>query len=291
VLSAAASALVKDAELAFARRSEQERAIGELVRAGTRSPLDMQRAKIETLSAQYELAASQRDELAACAALAAAMGRSATQPVCARADGLSAFELELSPERARAAVGMQRPELRARAALVNARREDYAAAIAARLPTVGVAATAALSYLDVRKGQGIDGHQYGGSALVYVRWTGLDPVTWSSADAASAEVVLAEREWDAERHVLATEAVAASHAVLRAKIDLERAGAVLRAAEVARDAQNGRYRAGLASMLELLDAESLAQEARRARIEAERDRQLAGARLLWASGRLAALAR
>jgi outer membrane protein TolC len=79
--------------------------------------------------------------------------------------------------------------------------------------------------------------------------------------------------------------------VVRAKIDLERAVAVLRASEVARDAQNGRYRAGLASMLELLDAENLAQQSRRASIEAERDHRLAGVRLLWASGRLAALAR
>jgi outer membrane protein TolC len=69
--------------------------------------------------------------------------------------------------------------------------------------------------------------------------------------------------------------VAASHAVLRAKIGLERATAVLRASEVTRDAQNDRYRAGVASLLELLDAENLAQEARRAGIEAERDQQLA----------------
>jgi outer membrane protein TolC len=79
--------------------------------------------------------------------------------------------------------------------------------------------------------------------------------------------------------------------VLHAKIELERARAVLRASETARDAQNGRYRAGLSSMLELLDAEHLAQQARRSRIEAERDQRLAGARLLWASGRLAALTR
>jgi outer membrane protein TolC len=64
----------------------------------------------------------------------------------------------------------------------------------------------------------------------------------------------------------------------------------LRASEVTREVQNGRYRAGVASMLELLDAENLEQQARRRRIEAERDHYLAGARLLWASGRIDALA-
>ena len=76
-----------------------------------------------------------------------------------------------------------------------------------------------------------------------------------------------------------------------AKILFERAVAVLRAAEVTREAQNGRYRAGVASMLELLDAENLEQQARRQRIEAERDYRIASARLLWAGGRLDALAR
>ena len=291
VEAAAATALVTEAEVSLARRSEQERAITDLVRAGTRSPLDMERAKIETLSAHYALEASKRDELSACAALAAALGRPATQPLCARADDLQAFELELSPEHALSAARAQRPELKARAALVSVRREDYAAAIAARLPTVALATTASLSYLDVRSGQGIDGHQYGGSALLFVRWSGLDPVTWTQAGSADAAVALAQREWAAEGHAVASEAVAAAHAVQRAKIELERAVAVQRASEVTREAQNGRYRAGLASMLELLDAENLAQQTRRERIEAERDHKLAGARLLWASGRLAALAR
>jgi len=289
VQAAAATALVKDAGLTLARRNEQEQAIAGLVQAGTRSPLDLDRAKIETLSARYALAGSQRDELAACAALAAAIGRSATRPVCARRGDLGAFEPALSLDGALSAAGSTRPELQARAALVSARREAYDAAIAARLPTVVLAGMAEVSYLDVRTGQGIDGHQYGGSALVYLRWSGFDPVIWTQAGPADAAVALAQREWEAERHVVASEAVAASHAVARAKIELERAVAVMHASESAREAQNGRYRAGLASMLELLDAENLAQQARRASIEAERDHQLAGARLLWASGRLAAL--
>ena len=291
VESAATAALTRDAELSLARRAQQEGAIADLVRAGTRSPLDLERAKVETVSARYALAASQNDELAAGAALAAALGRPATQPVRASERALDALQFELAPSRAMAAARSRRPELAGEAALIDARREEYAAAIGARFPTVGVAAAASLSYLDVRRGLGIDGHQYGGSALVYLRWRGLDPTVWVQADVASAAVAEAQRGLAAREHEIAAGAVAASHAVQRAKIELERTVEVLRAAEVTRDAQNGRYRAGMASMLELLDAEDLEQEARRERIEAERDYRLAGVRLLWAVGRLDALAR
>ena len=290
VQAAAASALVRAAELALARRRELQQGVAELVGAGTRSPLDLERAKIETVSARYTLAAARRDELAACAALAAALGRSAAQPVCARADGIGVLERGLRPARALASAGARRRELRAREARVSSRRQEHAAAIAARLPTLGVAAAAELSYLDVREGAGIDGYQYGASALLYVRWSGLDPVVWTQAGVAEAGVALAEREWAVERQAVASEAVAASHAIVRAKIEVDRAKAVLKGAEVARDAQNGRYRAGVTSLLELLDAENLALQARRARIEAEREHRVAGARLLWASGRLADLA-
>jgi outer membrane protein len=290
VQAAAAVELARDAELSLTRRSQQESAIAELVQAGTRSPLDMERAKIETLSARYAHAASKIDEVAACAALSAAVGRSATQPVHARPDGLQALELELSPASALAAARTDRPELASQSAVIDARQRDYGAAIAARLPTVGVTAMSSISYLDVRAGAGIDGHQYGGSALVYLRWSGLDPAVWTRANVAGAAVAQAERELAARQHAIATQAVAAAYAAARANSELERAIAVLHASETTREVQNGRYRAGVASMLELLDAENLEQQARRRRIEAERDHYLAGARLLWASGRLEALA-
>jgi outer membrane protein len=290
VAAAAAAELTADAELTLTRRTEQERAIAELVKAGTRSPLDMERAKIETLSARYAYAASQVDEVAACAALSAAIGRSATQPVHARAGKLQALEFELSPALAQAAAAADRPEIASQAALIIARQGEYDAAIGARLPTVGVTALASASYLDVKHGDFPDGHQYGGSALLYVRWSGLDPAVWTRASVASAAVAVAERELAVRQHAVTTQAVAAVHAAVRAKSELERAIAVLQASEITREVQNGRYRAGVASMLELLDAENLEQQARRRRIEAERDHYLAGARLLWASGRIDSLA-
>jgi outer membrane protein TolC len=85
---------------------------------------------------------------------------------------------------------------------------------------------------------------------------------------------------------VSAEVVSADHEWHRANIELQRAVAVQEAAQVAREAQNGRYLAGLSSLLELLDAEDLEQKARQRRIEARRDEAVAVVRLLGACGLL-----
>ncbi|HKU38088.1 MAG TPA: TolC family protein, partial [Polyangiales bacterium] len=77
--AAAADALVSDAELSLARRTQQHEAASELVKAGTRSPADVQRAEIERVSAEYVLRVRKTERRAAFAALAAALGRPASE--------------------------------------------------------------------------------------------------------------------------------------------------------------------------------------------------------------------
>src|SRR4029078_5350874 len=112
-------------------------------------------------------------------------------------------------------------------------------------------------------------------ALGYLRWNGLDPAVWfrgGTTDAAAAE---AQRQLATTVQTITTEAAQAVYALERARIDLQRATAVLDVARATRESQNGRYRSGLASLLELLDAENIEQEARQRRIEAERDHAIA----------------
>lgn len=286
VRAIAASAQVKDAELSLSRRSQQHRATVDLVNAGTRSPVDAQRAKIEVLSAEYALSLRRSEEQAAFAALASALGRPATEPVRPVAGSAAFGPLAANPERARALAATHRPELRGAASKLMAARSERDVASAERLPTFGVSGTASLSYLDVRKGEGIDGHQYGAAAGVYLRWRGLDPAVWGKRALAETAAQQVARERDALTHAVTTEAVGAYYAFQRAQIDSQRAVAVLEAAEVAREAQNGRYLAGLSSLLELLDAEDLAQQARQRGIEARRDEAIASARLAFACGTL-----
>jgi outer membrane protein len=280
----AASALVADAEVTLARRSSQLQATLQLVQAGTRSPVDAERSKIEVLSAQYGLTLRKTDERAAFAALAAALGRPASALVRPATANVDLPDVAPSPARAQALALQHRPEVRAAAELRTALRRSHDSAVNARLPTLGVSATGSVSYLDVRAGDGIDGTQYGGSAGVYLRWQGFDPAVWLKATVAAAELGHAERERQVVVHEIAGEVVSAFYARERARTEHERAVAILSAAQVTREAQEGRYRAGLASLLELLDAEELEQEARQRKIESERDRSIASAHLAAACG-------
>lgn len=283
----AATQLVRDAQLTLERRSHQLQAITDLVQAGTRSPVDAQRAKVEVLSAEYTLGLRRTDERAAFAALAAAVGMSVTallRPADEHADFSVAAN---SPAEARSLALDHRPELRSASERTNALRFEHDAAVAARLPTFGAQANGAITYLDVRRGAGVGGPQYGAAAGVYLRWRGLDPTVWSKGDVAAAATERGEREQTALAQTIGAEVVATYYALQRARTESQRAVAVLEAAQVAREAQNGRYLAGVASLLELLDAEDLEQEARLRRIEARRDEAVTAAQLLSVCGMLA----
>jgi outer membrane protein TolC len=274
----------------FALASAQRKAVyfaAELVQAGTRSPVDAQRAKIEVLSAEYGLALRHTDALAAFAALASAIGLPPTALLRPASESAEFALTALNPAGVKQLAYDHRPEIRGAAATLSAAQHDRAAAIGERLPTVGASANGTVSYLDVRRGEGIGGHQYGGAAGVYLRWRGLDPAVWLKANVAAAAAEQADLERDAVVRAIGAEAVSAYYALERAKTEKRRAVAVLEAAAVAREAQNGRYVAGLSSLLELLDAEDLEQQARQRRIEAQRDEAIASALLLSVCGTLA----
>jgi outer membrane protein len=282
----AAIELVDDAKLSVERRTHQLEAAEQLVKAGTRSPVDVQRAKIEVLSAEYALSLRRTDELAAFAALASAIGRPADQWVRPASNTAEFAVVATSPARAKELAEKNRPELLGAAANIDALRYAHDADVGERWPTLGIAANGTISYLDVRRGVGLDGDQYTAAGAVYLRWNGFDPAVWMRGSVSDAAVSVADRERQALLHSIAAESVAAFFGLERAKTEHQRAVAVLEAAQVTREAQNGRYAAGVGSLLELLDAEDLEQQARQRRIEAERDESIASAQLQSACGML-----
>jgi outer membrane protein TolC len=286
VRGAAASQLVEDAQLSVERRKHQFDAASELVKAGTRSPVDVQRAKIEVLSTEYALSLRRTDELAAFAALAAAIGRPANELVRPATTSAAFPEVAPNPTRAKELAEKNRPELRQAAANVTAARYSHDADIGERWPTIGLTANGTISYLDVRRGIGIDGDQYSASGGVYLRWSGLDPAVWGRGSVSDAAITVADKQRASLAHQIGAEAVAAFYALSHAKTAHQQAVAVLEAAQVTREAQNGRYAAGVGSLLELLDAEDIEQQARQRRIETERDQSIASAQLLNACGML-----
>lgn len=286
VRSWAASALLADARLSEERRTQQLAGIASLTKAGIRPSVDLQRAEIERLRARYVRETREIEERASFAALAVAVGLDPARPVRPEMFDDSALPAPLAPLSASAQALQRRPELRQLEAELRARRAEYRAAIGARLPTLGVLGGANVSHFDIVDGTGIQGLAAGASGHAYLRWNAVDPAVWRRARVAAAALDEAQRRLQAAQLEVRGEVVEAAYAVQRSAAQLEQAAQVLAAAQATRVAQNERYRAGAASLLDLLDAEAVEQDARRQRLEAERDHRIARLALLAACGQL-----
>jgi outer membrane protein TolC len=281
-----AGELVGDAALTLNRRKQQQETIEALAKAGVRPTVDAVRARIDLVAASYTLDMRRTEEQAAFAALAASVGRA--PEIGMRPAPLDAAVL-VGPESVAdtSALALQhRPELSQLRAQVQAFEKAAEAAWAGRLPSAGLYANGQASYLDVVRGSGIDGDQYVAGGGLYLRWQGGDAAVIRRRRAADGRVGEARRALQVSELGVRAEAVDAAYAAVRTRQQVEQANQVLEAAGVARTAQQQRYRAGVASLLELLDAESIEQTARRARIEAQRDHDLARARVLAVCGTL-----
>jgi outer membrane protein len=284
----AAARLVEDAHSTVARRSDQRQIITGLADAGVRPRVDAQRAQIELMQAQQSLRWQLIGERAAMAALATALGLEPTSLVRAAGQPEGAWVTEAEPEPAeviRLALA-HRPELRQYRELLGAADAAHRAALAARWPTVGITAASTLAYLSPLASDqfAIEGSQYDLSAGLYLRWSALDASLWRRADVTASTVVEARSRLEELVLQIKAEAADAAYGVQAAQAQSELTIELVAAAQVTRAAQEQRYRGGQASLLELLDAEELEQRARRQRIEADRDLQLARVTLLAACG-------
>jgi outer membrane protein len=285
----AAVELISDAELTLARRTAQHDSIAALARAGVRPAVDEQRAKVEVVVAQATVEVRKINLATLEAALSAALGEDPLAPVRAGVVADEVLGHELSPRDAVTHAILHRPEVLASEAQVRASVASDDAARGARLPTVGVGGAASMTQADVLTGQGLGGQIINASAWLYLRWSALDATVWRQARVTNAQVREAERALAVTQLQVRNEAVAAALGAENARVKLEQAEQVLAGAQVTRTAQNERYRAGVATLLELLDAEQLEQSARLSRIEAARDYAIARAVLLSATGKLGEL--
>ncbi len=279
-----AQLLIDDARLSKERREDQLKSIAALVRAGVRPSVDAQRAEIEAVAARHWLEVRTIEHQAAMAALASALGEDPANP-------LRPVEFEhdpfVSPTTLREATELatrHRPEIKQGEAAVIAAQANHRASIGMRLPVLGLTGQGQISYNEVTQGTGIEGRTQSASGIAYLRWSALDPTTWRRAKVTSKAVIETQRMFEATLLQLKAQVAEALYAAQVAKAQLDRATETLAAATTTRQAQNERYRAGVSTLLELLDAEELEQNARRGRIEAARDYDLARAQLLAVCG-------
>jgi outer membrane protein TolC len=282
----AAAQLVADARTTLARRSEQRQIIAGLADAGLRPRVDAQRAELELIQAQQSLQWQLIGERAAAAALATALGQDPTFHVRAAGEAEDAWVTPADPAEVIRLALDHRPELRQYRQLLDAAHAAHRAALAARWPTLGVTASSAFTYLSPLADDqfAIEGSQYDLYAGLSLRWSALDASVWRRADVTASAVAEARSRLEALVLSIKAEAADAAHGVQAARAQSELTAQLIAAAQVTRTVQEQRYRGGQASLLELLDAEELEQRARRQRIEADRDLQLARVTLLAACG-------
>ena len=289
--SLAASRLVDDARVNVGRRTEQAQAVRGLVAAGLRPPVDATRAEIELVAARFAVETREVEEQASWSALAVALGDDPMQPLRPEDLDDASWPAPLDPRTASARAAEQRPEVRALEQRIAALRAEHRSVLAERFPTLGLRASGQVTHADILMGTGIQGFSYLGGGALYLRWDLFDAGVRRRAQVAQRAIAQAQRELEQALLAARGEAVAAAYQAKRARTLLEQMGQVLAAAESARSAQNQRYRAGVASLLDLLDASAVEQTARRQRIEAERDYRVARVRLLAVTGMIDALAR
>jgi outer membrane protein TolC len=283
----AARRLVADAELTIERRTRQLEAIHALVAGGVRPRVDELRANIDAVAAERALDVRALEQRAFEAALAAAVGLDPSQPMRpAEPDG-ELLASEPSPAAEAVATALNaRPELARDAASMHALRAQRQAARGRRWPTAGISLTAQATHNEILKGLGIPGRIYGGRASLYLRWDAFDPSVWRQGRVSDAAFSTAKAQFEVTQHAIRAEVVDTVIALQRAQAVVEQVAKVREAADLAYAAQRERYQAGHASLLELLDAQSIEQSARQQAIEAERDHCLARLRMLGATGAL-----
>lgn len=280
----AAQLLVDDARLSAERRADQLKSIAALVRAGVRPAVDAQRSEIEAVATRHMLDVRTIEHQAAMAALATALGEDPEKPLRPVPLEHDPFKAPNTLRDATTLAAQHRPEIRQAEAAVAASQAMHRSAIGLRLPTIGATGSGQITYSDVRKGQGIDGSQYATSGMLYLRWSAFDATVWRKAKVTSQAVTESQKIFESTLLQMKAQVAEALYSAQIAKAMLDRATETLAAATTTRQAQNERYRAGVSTLLELLDAEEIEQNARRTRIEAARDYDGSRARLLAVCG-------
>jgi outer membrane protein TolC len=279
--------LRQNAQLSVERRDAISQAISRLIDAGLRPRVDLSRAEIEAVAARAEVSVLSAQAQVERARLLAALGLDPGLRVVLEEYADSVLRGAGDETQAVREALAARPELPAASARVAARSAAVGVARARRFPSLGLFGAGNYQFNDIFQGSGIDGSSFAASAGVFLRWNVLDVSAWRSMRVARAQLEVERVLLDEQSLAVRTEAIVARRDVERAEAALAQAVDVLAAAATTRDAQHRRYQVGEASLLELLDAEALEQEARSRRILAQRELELSRIALLDATGSLA----
>lgn len=253
-----------------------------LVTHGVRPPVDEARARVNLESARHDLTLAETTLAIDRGRLAVLLG---LEP-----DGLPAVttlrlpDVEDDPGRSVASSERRRPEVAAASSAIEAGEHRAAASRAAYLPRIDLdgGGSYRVSRFDYAEGTIPRADVSGGLAISVPLF---DAAIGARASAARAELSAARADSDLARRRVRLEAYEAAVGLKAARALSERARDVASAARAALAVIDARYAQGLATALELVDAEQADLEAREGLLAAELRMQLATVELLCATGR------
>ncbi len=272
-----ASALARSAALSVKTAEDNRRVVEERLAAGVANDLDRERALANVARTQQQLADAELGVALAARGLETLSGLSPTPSEQFPADDLH----EEAPLQRWEALANQTPQRRAAESAERAARESQKAASRALLPTLSASAQERFT-----NATGFAGHEavYALQLIAAVR---LDYTTVASARAQAAAAELQRvRVERTSRAVL--DATFEAHRRVQSNIVKSRAARVQAAsAERAAKLAAERYAAGVATQLDVTEAQRDAFEAAAASIQADADLALARAQLRLSVGRSA----
>lgn len=266
---------VREAALRSARAQvEQAEAF---VRAGTAARADVIRAQATAATADAELVAARGQVEIAMVQLRSALALSLAQPVSV-ADPAPPVSVVISPSDAAAQAARERPEVRRLGADV---RGAEAALRLAEIRAGLLISVSASGVVQVSPNPGRAGWSLGASASFPILDGGA-----AGADVRAARATLAAAQARREATLLQvqTQAYQAAASARDTTARVEALRVSVAAAEESLRVAEGRYRTGVGTLLEVLDASTLATQARINAVQAVYDQYLAIVNLQYARG-------
>lgn len=290
VLDRYTGAVVAEQGVAVRRESlEAARAAVRLTRdrfeTGLAVESDLLQARVRESETEAALAEAEAEAALARAALNLEMGRELDTALRLPAELPGRLSEEPDPEGPLDALVAEaveaRPDHRAVTARVEAARAGLDGARAGRLPSLGWKGSVEA---DAEEPSDAPGSHW--SVGLGLTWTGFDGfATGARIEAARARLEQAERLAEAARRGVALEVESALRRLEAARLRLREAEEAVALADRSAAIVRDRYREGLTTVVELLEAETLLAGSRTRELRARRDLALARGRLKLATGR------
>jgi outer membrane protein TolC len=263
------------------RRQELEVTQG-LVHAGTHPPIEGIRAQVTEEQAELDVTSAQVTVETDMATLAAALALDPARPLVVSQPGL--ISADDNPRHAADVAVATRPEVAsARARLLGA-EEQLQFARALWRPSLFVSGTGDTGYVEFTNGTG--SLRANTTASAGISTPIFDATISVSVHAAEANLSVARANLDQQILNVRTDAAQAVAQVRAARQALAQSLQLAREAGANFDQAHGRYQSGVASILEIVDAQTADANARLGVVRARFQLELAEVRLLAAIGRI-----